>query len=242
MPATLGACAMLATSGHAEALATYAQALATVKPSFSRDRLGATGALRLEIQLGEPGGGVPAPVRRSILRFPAGLTLEVPHLRSCSASRLRASGANGCPAASMLGRGQALVQAQVGSQTITENVSLWLFLGPLRNIQPTVVVLGQGYTPFYERVVLIGTMLAAGGSYGEALTLSIPPIPTLPLEPDASIVALSLTIGAAEQGKAHQANTVKLPSSCPPGGFPFAAEFAYADGSSASSYATMPCP
>jgi len=235
LPAALSVCAVLVASARAETVAT-------VTPLLSPDRLGATGALSLMVQFADPGAGVPTPVRRSVLRFPAGLTLEVPRLRSCSVSRLRTRGANGCPTESALGRGHALVEAKVGSQLISEDVSLWVFLGPLRNLQPTVEILGQGYTPFDERIVLIGTMLPAGGAYGEALTLSIPPIPTLTLEPDASIVTLSLVIGARVQRKARDANTVRLPASCPQGGFPFAAEFTYADGYSGSSLATVPCP
>jgi len=235
MPAALSVCGVLVASAHAETLAT-------VTSLFSPDRLRARGSLSLTIQFADPQGGVPAPVRRSILRFPAGLTLEVPRLSSCSASRLSALGAGGCPADSALGHGHALVEAQVGSQKISEDVSLWVFLGPLQNLQPTVEVLGRGYTPFDERVVLSGTMLPAGGPYGEALALSIPPIPTLTLEPDASIVTFSLVIGAHVDGRAHDANTVRLPSSCPQGGFPFAGEFTYADGSSGSALTTAACP
>ncbi len=235
MPVALSVSAVLVASAHA-------QTVATLTPLLSPDRLGATGALSFTIHYADSAANVPPPMRRSILRFPAGLTLEVPRLSSCSVSRLRARGADGCPADSMLGRGHALIEARVGSQTIAENVSLWVFLGPLHNLTPTVEILGQGYTPFDERVVLVGTMLPAGGPYGEALALSIPPISTLPLEPDASIVTFSLVIGAPVQRRAHDANTIRLPAVCPQGGFPFAAEFTYADGSSGSSVTTVPCP
>jgi hypothetical protein len=205
---------------------------------LSPDRPGARSALSLSIGFASSSAAVPAPVRRATLRFPAGFTLEVPHLSSCSAARLQARGPGGCPKDAALGRGYALVEAPVGSQTIAESISLWVFLGPPRNIQPVVEILGQGYTPFDERIVLTGTMLPASGPYGEALTLTIPTIPTLPLEPEASIVTFSLAIGVAARG----ANTVRLPARCPQGGFPFAAEFTYGDGSSSSSLATVPCP
>ncbi len=237
LPAALSVSTVLVATATA-----HAQTVATITPLLSPDRLGATGALSFTIHYADSAANIPPPMRRSILRFPAGLTLEVPRLSSCSVSRLRARGADGCPADSMLGRGHALIEAQVGSQTIAENVSLWVFLGPLHNLAPTVEILGQGYTPYDERVVLSGTMLPAGGPYGEALSLSIPPISTLPLEPDASIVTFSLTIGAPVQHRAHDANTVRLPAICPQGGFPFAAEFTYADGSSGSSVTTVPCP
>lgn len=247
---TLSACAALASAAQAQLPAPETHATeasptataATVAPLFSPDRLGAEGSLSFTLEFAGPDGGVPAPLSRSTLRLPAGVTLEVPRLRSCSASRLRARGIAGCPAASAIGHGQALVEAHDGSQTITESASLWVFLGPLHNLQPTIEVLGQGYTPFDEQMVLTGTMLPAEAPYGEALVLPIPPIPTLALEPDASIVTLSLVIGARVRGKARDANTVRLPSSCPQGGFPFAGEFTYTDGSSSTSLTTVACP
>jgi hypothetical protein len=221
---------------------------ATIAPSLSPDRLGADGALVLTVRYAGGESGVPSPVRRSVLRFPAGLGIEIPHLRSCSIVRLRARGPNGCPAQSLLGHGHALAEAQEGSQIITEDISLWLFVGPFHNLEPTFEILGQGYTPFDERVVLTGTVLPDNPPYGEDLVLSVPPIPTLPLEPDASIVRMSLTVGAStptgtgRPRDPRNANTVVVPAHCPPGGFPFAADFTYADGSSGNALSTAPCP
>lgn len=218
-------------------------ASATIVPSLSPNRLGAKGALTLTIRFTEGGSeGVPSPIRRAILRFPAGLGIEIPHLRSCSIGRLRARGPSGCSAQSELGHGHALAEALAGSQLITENISLWLFLGPFHNLEPTFEILGQGFTPFDERVVLTGAVGLDNPPYGEDLVLSIPPIPTVPLEPDASIVTMSLTVGASKPPHPAQANTVVVPPSCPAGGFPFAAEFTYADGSSGSALANAACP
>ena len=87
-----------------------------------------------------------------------------------------------------------------------------------------------------------GTVLPDSAPYGEELALSIPPIPSLPLEPDASIVSFSLEIGASRQLERHDSNAVLVPSSCPPtGSFPFAAEFTYADGAGGGALATVPC-
>jgi hypothetical protein len=219
-----------------------AGASATITPSLSPDRLSAKGALTITIHYAESESGVPSPVRRSVLRFPIGLGVEIPHLRSCSIARLRSRGPSGCSAQSLLGHGHALAEAQAGSQLIAEDISLWLFLGPFHNLQPSFEILGQGYTPFDERVVLTGTVLPDSPPYGEDLVMSIPSIPTLPLEPDASIVTMSLTVGVSKPRHPRTANTVVVPSKCPPGGFPFAAEFTYADGSKGSTLATAPCP
>jgi len=215
---------------------------AVITPSLSPDRLGARAALTLTIQYAGGEFGVPSPVRRSVLRLPAGMSLNVPSLHSCTAARLRARGPSGCPARSQLGTGHALVETHAGAQTITENVTLRAFLGPPNNLQPTFEILAQGYTPLDERVVFGGSVLSGSAPYGEQLVMSIPPVPTLPLEPDASIVTFSLTVGASKGHRTHDQNTVRVPSTCPPGGFPFDGEFTYADGSVGNALATIPCP
>jgi hypothetical protein len=235
-------CMAAAPPARAETSVAIAPSSATIAPSLSPDRLGAKAALTFTVQYAGGEFGVPSPVRRSVLEFPAGLTLDIPSLQSCSAKRLLARGASGCPARSALGTGYALAEVHAGSLNLTENVTLWAFLGPPRNIQPTFEILAQGYTPVDRRVVLTGTVLAADAPYGEELAMPIPPIPTLGLEPDASIATFSLTIGASRQRRTRDANAVIVPSSCPAGGFPFAAEFTYADGSSSSAVATAPCP
>jgi hypothetical protein len=214
---------------------------ATITPSLSPDRLDAHASLTLTLHYTGGEFGVPAPVRRSVLRLPAGLSLEVPSLHSCEPRRLRAHGPDGCPARSRLGGGHALVEAHEGSQTITEHVALSAFLGPLENLQPTFEVLAQGNTPLDERVVFNGTVLTDKAPYGEALAMSLPPVPTLPMESDASIVTFTLTVGASHRRSPDQ-STVLVPSRCPTGGFPFAAQFTYANGSDGSALARVPCP
>lgn len=214
---------------------------ATITPSLSPDRLGARASLTLAINYSGGELGVPSPVRGAVLRFPAGLTIEIPHLRSCSAAMLEIHGVSGCPARSKIGSGYAFVEGNLGAQPFTERVTLWAFLGPLRNLQPTFEIFGEGYTPLGEQIVLTATTLPARRPYGEELVMSVPPIPTVPFGSDASIVSFSLTVGAKRRWTAD-ANTVLVPSRCPAGGFPFAAEFTYADGSEERALATVPCP
>jgi hypothetical protein len=233
--AVVAACAALAAAAQAD---TSASILASLSPN----RLRANAALTLTIRFTGGEFGVPLPVRTAVLQLPAGLRLNVPHLRSCSSRRLLARGVKGCPPQSEIGTGHAFAEAHTGSLNLTEHVTLWAFLGPAQNLQPTFEILGQGYTPLDERVVFTGTARPDHPPYGEELALSIPAIPTLPLEPDASLVSFSLTIGASERRRGRDANTVLLPSSCPAAGFPFAGQFAYADGSSGSAFTTAPCP
>lgn len=219
-----------------------AATLATLTPSFSPDRLGAKTGLTFTILYTGGEFNVPSPVLRSVVRLPAGLSLDIPHLRSCSIARLKAHGPSGCPAQSKIGTGHALTAVHAGSQTLTEDVALWAFLGPFRIGQPTLEILAQGSTPLQRRVVLTGAVVAGEAPYGEELLLSVPSIPTLPLEPAASMVSFTLTIGASGRHRSKDANSVLVPSRCPAGGFPFAAEFTYADGSQGSAVATAACP
>jgi hypothetical protein len=217
-----------------------AQVPPTIAALFHPDRLGATGSFTVAMDLGADAVGEP-PLRSSVLRLPAGLGVEVPHLRACEPERLRLLGARGCSPQSQIGIGRALVRARLGSQLLEESISLWVFLGPLHNLQPTFEMLAQGYTPFDERVVLSGTVRPDDSPYSEDLVLSVPAIPTLPLEPDASIASMSLTIGAGQRSS-RESNTTVEPTRCPPGGFPFAAELTYADGSMQSISTASPCP
>jgi hypothetical protein len=246
--ALLGASALVAgvtlpgaSFARSSTSAGSASGTARISASFNPDRLSARGALTVTIDFPVGAAGDPAPLRRSVLRLPAGLGVQIPHLRSCAPGRLHLLGKRGCPAQSRLGVGRALAQAQLGSSVLAESVSLWVFLGPLRNLQPTFEVLAQGYTPFDERVVLSGTVLPDDPPYGEDLVLSVPAIPTLPLEAEASIVSMSLTIGSS-QNSAQEPNGTIEPAHCPAGGFPFAAQFLYADGFTQDTSTLLPCP
>ncbi len=226
----------------AMATPTSAQSSATVRAKFAPNRLAAKGALTLTMHFASA-LGVPSPLRGVVMQLPAGVGMSIPVLRSCGAGRLRALGAGGCPAQSRIGDGHAIVEARAGSQLISESIDLLIFLGPPReNLQPTFEVLGQGRTPLLKRLVLSGTVIPGRPPYGEAIAMNIPPIATLPLERDASIAALSLTVGTTVPRRAANANTVEVPADCPAGGFPFAGEFTFADGSASSSPTTVGCP
>jgi len=234
-----GICALSLAAFAAPATAfAQPQTVATIKPSLSPNRLGAKGALTLTINYPN---GTPSPMLRSVVHFPAGLGLEIPSLRSCSPARLQANGVSGCPKQSYLGNGHALVETNLGTQPVLENVALWAFLGPPQDLVPTIEIFAQGTAPIGEEVLLTATVLPDHAPYGEEMVMSVPSIPTLPSQPGASILNLSLTIGTMHR-RTRGANKVVMPSRCPVGGFPFDAEFTYASGSEGTAHAIVPCP
>jgi hypothetical protein len=213
---------------------------ATIAPSLSPDRLGARAALTLTARFAASDGGVPEPVRRAVLRLPAGLTLDVPKLRACGAGRLEVQGPKVCPSASRLGTGAAVTEGVLGPKLVREDVALSAFLGPLDGKgNATFLVLGQGIAPVAEQLLLTGAAQIDRPPYGERLAVDVPPIELVPLGPAASLRSISLTIGARQRAGA---NALIVPRRCPAGGFPFAAKLAYADGASGEAKASVPCP
>jgi hypothetical protein len=214
---------------------------ATIKPSFSPDRLGVKAAFTFTVHFTGGALGVPSPVRKAVVQLPPGLMMDIPRLGICTRARLQARGAGGCPKRSLIGTGHALADVHAGEGVESEEATVWAFLGPPQGLNPTIEILGQGYSPLDERVVVTATAIPDRPPYGEELVMSIPAIPSIPYEPNASTVSFSLTIGGA-RFRRHSPNTVQLPGHCPAGGFPFATEFTYEDGSTSSSTATVPCP
>ncbi len=226
---------------------TVAQASATgasMRPSLLPDRPGASTALTLAFRFSGGEAGVPEPLSHMVVRLPAGLTIDLRGVGTCTKSRLRRRGAGGCPAGSLVGRGHALMSVHAGSLAVGEEVAVTIFRGPNRGIHPTLEIFGQGDTPLDQSSISTAVLEPDSAPYGSKLTVSIPAIPTLVLEPIASFVSLSLTVGeVGRTPRAHAAaGAILVPRSCPAGGFPFAASFTFADGSAARASATVACP
>jgi hypothetical protein len=217
---------------------------ASIRPSFFPNRLGASTAFTLAIKFGGGSENVPAPLRHEVLHLPAGLGIQLRGVRTCTKGRLQRGGAAGCPQASLVGRGHALAEARTGSLTTPEQVTISVFRGPNSHGHPALEILGQGHTPLYERTVSTAVLERDRAPYGTKVTVSVPRIPTLRYEPDASLASLSLTLGRNGSGpRAHAASAkITVPRRCSGGGFPFAASFGFADGSSASASARVACP
>lgn len=173
------------------------------------------------------------------VRLPAGLNIDLRGVGVCQASRLRSRGGAGCVSGSRIGRGQALLEVHAGSQTLPEDAAVSVFRGPSRGGRPTFEILGHGETRLDESTISTAVLAPDSAPYGLKLVVAVPPIPTLSYEPNASFSSLSLTIANAAEPPRGK---IVLPRSCPPGGFPFAASFSFADRSSANAVSRLRCP
>jgi hypothetical protein len=238
--ATTAACSLLALAGCFTAPVASAQApAASIHASFAPDTPGARTSFTFAYRLRDREGGVPPPLRGMVVRLPAGLGLNLRGVASCPLARLQRRGPSGCPRRSLLGRGHALLEVHAGSQSIPEEAVVSAVRAPDRSGHAALALFGQGETPLQQQTISTATLLPDRAPYGTRLTVSIPPIPTVVYEPDASILSFTLVIGGP---RAHGAGGVTVPRHCPAGGFPFAAEFAFADGSRAGATAQIPCP
>jgi hypothetical protein len=204
--------------------------------SFSPDRLGAGTAVTVAFRFSASEEGVPQPLQSIFVHLPAGLGISLRGLGTCPKGRLLSRGPGGCPPSSLIGRGSATLEVHAGSQTLLEQTTISAFRGPNRGNRATLEIFGHGESPLDQSTISTGVLEPDRAPYGSRLSISIPPIPTLVLEPDASFVSLSLTVGHAGGG------AIVVPRRCPAGGFPLAASFAFADHSSANAATVVPCP
>jgi hypothetical protein len=219
-----------------------AQTAATIHPSFLPDRLGAGTTFALSIRFSGGEEAVPAPLSAMRVSLPAGLGVNLRGVPSCSPSRLRRLGPRGCPRAALLGRGHATLEVHAGSQTLPEQATLSLFRVPDRGGAPALQIAGHGDTPLDETVISSGVLQRASPPFGLRLAVSVPPIPTLVFEPNASFQSMSLALGAVGRARAHAAALITVPRHCPASGFPVAASFTFADASTATATAAIACP
>jgi hypothetical protein len=229
--ATLALCAVLVTGAQAATVASIA-------PSFAPNRAGAATAFTLGIDFSNQQGGVPEPVTHIVVHLPAGLSINLRGIGTCSRAHLEKQQAHGCPSSARVGRGSAQVGAHLGAINLNESATLTAWRGPNQGGHSTLQILGVGLSPLEEHVVLSGVLEPDSAPYSQKLVMTVPPIPTLTGEVNASVLRTSVTIGSAH---GRLGGLLRVPRACPAHGFAFGADFGYADASSSSSTAAISC-
>jgi hypothetical protein len=213
--------------------------------AFTPEQLGAPTTVSFGFQISER-HGLLALLRGVDLSFPADLGFATSGLgvASCSPEVLQEDGAAACPANSIMGSGTALVEIPIGPEVVREAASLALVAGPSVDGYLHILIAATGRTPVAARVVL-STVLLPG-----RLHIDVPPIPSLPEAPDVAVVRLSAVIGGRLRyvenvgGRtiAYRPAGIRLPNTCPRGGFRFGARFSFVSPGTAAGHVTVPCP
>ncbi len=246
--------ALLAAIVTAMALPAVAMATQTTKLSagFSPYRLGRSTTVKLALQIGVAGesDGLPSPVTRFEMKIPADLELigSSLGLSICHAEELLANGPDGCPADARLGLGSALIKVPVSAEPVSETASMEAEMGPPVGEEIGVLLYAEAGSPVAAQLIFPG-VLAGGAS--QSLSTAVPLIPSLPGAAYISMVSMKLSLGPegltyfkTVHGRTvgYRPEGIALPAHCPRGGFKFASNLQFADGSGASAKSTVPCP
>ena len=249
--------ALLAVLAIGACVPAPAAASETVKleASFTPDRLGASTTIGFGFQISGPGGQAPSPLTRVDLRLPPGVDYLTSSLglAVCKPAALVAEGPEGCSPNSRIGSGSALVEVPLGSGGGEETPSIQAFMGPpASNGDPVVVFYADGRSPVNAEVVFEGELIPGFGPLSSgSLDNAVPLVPGVPEGPDVTIRSVHTTIGPAGllYSRRVHGRTVRfhprgvdVPEHCPRGGFRFAAQFSFADGSTASATSSVACP
>jgi hypothetical protein len=256
-PALVPALALVLTValGGCACLAGDASAAQSVKlgVAFEPDRPGARTTIKLALRISGPGGAVPVPVRSLDLRLPANMGIATTTLgeSNCDPAALIAGGLRGCSANARIGFGDATAVVPAGSREVRERASLDALMGPPAQDRLEVLFYVEAREPVFAQLVLPSVLLSDAQPFGERLDTSIPLIQAWPDGPDLALETFVSTIGPLHltyhrevNGKtiAFHPHGVRVPRTCPAGGYPFGALLGFQDGTHTTAVYRVPCP
>jgi len=230
-----------------------AQTKAKLYASFSPNQLGGRATLNFGFSFSAPPGEVPPPLTQVELRYPAnlGIGLSGLGLATCRAKTLEEDGPSGCPANSVMGYGVVLTGIVLGTTPITENAPITVFRAPDDRSRIALLFYAAGTKPVATTIIFPGLLLPAPVPFGGQVSIGVPLVPTLPGAPYISVIHLKATLGPRKVTYyekvggvtlAYKPQGILLPDRCHPGGFPFAADFGFSDGTHARARTAIRCP
>ncbi|HVR05536.1 MAG TPA: hypothetical protein VMS02_05800, partial [Solirubrobacteraceae bacterium] len=198
-------------------------------------------------------GAAPSPLRGFALRLPAGMGIATTTLgeANCAPAALLAHGIGGCSPNALLGFGAATATIPLDGRAIGERSALYPLMGPPAENRVEVLFYLQSSSPVFAQLVLPATLSEDTPPFGEQLQATMPAIEAWPEGPDLSLQTFAATLGPLHltyhrrvggREVAFHPRGVRIPASCPAGGYPFAAVLGFADGSTTTAAYSVPCP
>ena len=140
--------------------------------------------LRTVLNVRDDTGAKPPPLTNTTFRFPKGAVVNARFFKKCARTALEQRGPSACPAASKIGRGNAIGDARPIIGDVKTKISL--YNGRPANGNPTILIYA---VPEISSPLTIQGQLKRqrSGPYGYILDVDIPPIPTLPGQANASV-------------------------------------------------------
>jgi hypothetical protein len=244
----LSTCAVLGATATAQASENVA-----LHASFTPNTLGAPTNLSATASFSSVLPGSQPPIVKVAAYGPAGMVVDTRGAGTCTASpaTLEATGPRACPADSRIGFGKASGLEELAGELIPGPFTFEFFLRPKQDGHIALMIYVNAVTPTAEQLVLVASEVRAPKPYGLGISFAVPIVPSLPGAPLGWVDHLLLTLGSAHasfrktiHGKSRLVHVRGLvaPRSCPPGGFPIEGNFEFADGSTTTAKASIPCP
>ena len=232
----------------------------TLHTRFAPDRLGASTTVYFGFEI-HAAGGRPSPATSIDLYLPAGLGIASNSLglERCDPAVLAEDGPGGCSPDSLVGHGTGLGLVPATPYDIYEQSTVTALLASSSSGsgsgsgggQLELLFYIEAFAPVSAQLVLPGVLETDTGRFGGELDTAIPLVPTWPGGPDVSLVRFTSSFGPAgltyhlrRHGKLirYHPRGMTVPTTCPPGGFPFTATVTFADATTATANSTAPCP
>jgi hypothetical protein len=234
---------------------SLAQAKQTVKltATLTPEHLGEGTTVGFNFRVVSPPGHVPSPAVVVDLRYPndLGIALSGLGIETCRLAALEVFGLAACPADSRMGSGNATMEIQLGPEIVRERADIAVLRAPVKEGRFALIFYANGASPVEAQLALPAFLLTATEPFGGRVDIHVPLVPSLPESPDIALTHLQWTLGPGDltyyerlhgQTISYVPRGIQLPKSCPRGGFPFAATFAFLDGAHTTARTSVPCP
>lgn len=221
------------------------------KASKSKKKLQAI-RLTINTTFSDPAAPQPPPLRKVVIRFNSGGTYNGKLFPKCKFSAIQAKGPSACPKGSKIGSGTATASAQPVIALV--NAKVTIYNGELKNGVPSVIL--YNVPDISSPIAVQGTVekksasaCGDGGKCDYVLTFNVPDIPTLPGQPNASVLTVKTQTSKVFIKKKKKVRgkkrTVKIPLIGAPtkctGKWVAESNVTFADGSTASAKTSASC-
>jgi hypothetical protein len=232
--------------------AAHAAPSVKLRVAFDPDSAGRRTTIELKLRIDGPGDTSPTPMTSLDLQLPPDMGIATTTLgqSSCNPAQLIRAGLDGCSANARIGLGSATAVVPVGERSVQEKVSLNALMGLPAEDHLEVLFYVEGLSPVLTRLVLPSVVQPDSPPFGEQLDTTVPLVqawpegPNLALETfDSTIGPLGLTYHREVHGRSvpYHPQGVRVPETCPPGGYPFAAVLHFEGGSQTTAEYGVPC-
>jgi hypothetical protein len=249
LPAALAVALLVGSSlGTAQAAQTV-----KLKVGFSPYRLNANAEFTYGVQIGSTTGALPARVTNVSVELPAGMGLGTSQLglSVCTPEALRTFGVAGCPHEAVMGDGRAVLKAVSGSESLEVPAAVTVLMAPAQDEHTRLSFYAEGELGAITELTFPGVMEGVAKPFGTVVDTTIPPVESAPGMPAPVMTSMRITMAPSQlryskrvRGKTvnYHPKGMAVPAVCPAGGFPFAADLDFADGTRVVATTTLACP